>query len=100
MMGRERRIIVGKPWRIYMAGILIMTILLVGWEPKPVKSEYLWETELVQVVVNKGDTLWYIAKKYGNPSKDVREVVFQIKSINGLSTSNIYPGQIIAVPGR
>ncbi|SDI99482.1 LysM peptidoglycan-binding domain-containing protein [Salimicrobium halophilum] len=43
--------------------------------------------------VNKGDTLWSISQKY-NVS------VSQLKSMNGLSSNIIYPGQNLSVDGQ
>jgi len=48
-------------------------------------------------VVDTGDTLWSIAAEYAE-GRDVREVIYEIKRINGLRTSTIYPGQELRVP--
>lgn len=47
--------------------------------------------------VDTGDTLWSIAAEYA-AGRDVREVIYEIKRINGLRTSMIYPGQELKVP--
>ena len=48
--------------------------------------------------VQVGETLWDIAKKYSRPNADPRPVVYNIKVINKLNSSIIYPGQVLAVP--
>jgi len=50
------------------------------------------------VVVKSGDTLWGIASKYTEPSKDIRKLVREICKINGIDQYKIYPGQVIKVP--
>jgi membrane-bound lytic murein transglycosylase D len=42
--------------------------------------------------VHKGDSLWIIAKRYGTTVKKIRE-------LNGLSTSQLYIGQLLKIPG-
>lgn len=49
-------------------------------------------------IVQKGDTLWHIAKDYQKLNEDIREVVFHITLLNKLETSDIHPGQSLIVP--
>jgi nucleoid-associated protein YgaU len=49
-------------------------------------------------VVRPGDTLWAIAvQRYGG---DPREAVWRIRERNGLETSLLVPGMVLALPGR
>lgn len=50
------------------------------------------------VVVQANDTLWDIADGL-DLDQDVRYVVQEIKKLNGLNESTIYPGQKLLVPG-
>jgi nucleoid-associated protein YgaU len=52
----------------------------------------------VEIYIKPGDTLWDLARKFGNSNKDVRKIVFEICEINHLDTLNIYPGQMIKIP--
>ncbi len=52
------------------------------------------------VVVQQGQSLWSIASGVAAPGQDVREVVAQIQSLNGLQTSAIHSGQELTVPGE
>src|SRR5690554_2581202 len=47
------------------------------------------------VVVNSGDTLWTLAKRYAPTDQDLRSYVEQIRNQNNLSQSIIYPGQTL-----
>lgn len=48
-------------------------------------------------VVEPGDTLWTIAQSV-DAKHDTRAVVDEIERLNGLGTSEIYPGQSLVVP--
>lgn len=50
------------------------------------------------VQINSGDTLWDIASEYNPSNTDVRELVYEICRLNGISADTIYPGQTIRVP--
>lgn len=61
------------------------------------------EVEYTKLYVASGDTLWNIAEElqatndyYSN--KDIRYIISDIKSINGLESSNIYSGQELVIP--
>ncbi len=50
-----------------------------------------------EVFVEKGDTLWEIALEY-YPKVDPRITIAEIKRINNLEVSMIYPGQRLRLP--
>lgn len=52
----------------------------------------------IEIVVKKGETLWYLAQKYNNNDPDIRRSVYEIKKINKLENTKIIPGQIIRIP--
>lgn len=54
--------------------------------------------EYNQIKVEPGDTLWNIAANYQPQDKDIREVVFDICEINGISASELTAGLKILVP--
>jgi membrane-bound lytic murein transglycosylase D len=43
-------------------------------------------------VVRSGDSLWIIAKRYGTTTKKIQE-------LNNLSTTHLYIGQVLKIPG-
>jgi nucleoid-associated protein YgaU len=51
-----------------------------------------------QYVVHAGDTLWEIAAAVTPEGDDVRKTIAEIRSVNGLSTSLIVPGQELRLP--
>ena len=55
------------------------------------------------IIVSSGDTLWSIAKheKDNNTyflDKDIRDIVYEIKSVNDLNTSNLNIGDKLTIP--
>lgn len=54
---------------------------------------------VIEVVVSPGDTLWSIAKAV-KPNQDPRETIYDIKAMNLISGSQVFPGQIIKVPAN
>ena len=55
-------------------------------------------TEFTTHTVVSGDTLWDIAAQHAPEGADLRDVVFDVKRVNGLDSSTIQPGQVIRVP--
>ncbi|MCU0283398.1 MAG: LysM peptidoglycan-binding domain-containing protein [Candidatus Nanopelagicales bacterium] len=49
------------------------------------------------VVVEEGDSLWAIAERV-MPATDPREVVEEMRSLNGMRSNLIQPGQALLVP--
>lgn len=51
------------------------------------------------VSVKPGDSVWSIAANFTTPKDDIRNVIIDIKKINGLSNNvAIYPGQTLKIP--
>ncbi|MDR0570657.1 MAG: LysM peptidoglycan-binding domain-containing protein [Clostridiales Family XIII bacterium] len=66
-----------------------------------VKNSAASVTDPVEYVIEEikpGDTLWGLAKKYKTDGDDMRKFIFEIKKLNGISDSNVYPGQLVKVP--
>ena len=53
--------------------------------------------EYREVVVHHGDTLWDISKEYC-VNENIQKVVYEIRRINNMKHSDIYPGQKIKIP--
>ena len=54
--------------------------------------------EYTEVKVKDGDTLWSLAKAYGDPAKDIRERIYDICSINDITAETLYAGAVIRIP--
>ena len=52
---------------------------------------------LTQVTVQSGDTLWSVAHRIA-PQRDARDVVDQLRRLNGLSTGQLRVGQQLLLP--
>lgn len=55
------------------------------------------ETEYIDYTISKGETLWDIAKEYTPDNKDIRQTIYEIKQLNNMTNSTIYPGQTIKI---
>ncbi len=49
------------------------------------------------VVVERGDTLWDIAREYNN-GKDLRVYIKEVKKANNIDDSVIYEGDVLKMP--
>lgn len=47
-------------------------------------------------VISNGETLWSLAERYGQD--DPREFIYDLKRLNGLKSSQIFPGQQLILP--
>jgi len=61
------------------------------------------ETEYVSIYVCSGDTLWSIAEELQKNNEyyenmDIRDIIYDIKNINNLESSNIYENQELMIP--
>lgn len=48
--------------------------------------------------VSAGDTLWSVATTHYPPSEDPRPIVEEIRAMNDLSGSKLYPGMRLKLP--
>jgi hypothetical protein len=56
------------------------------------------ERDYTLVYVGEGDTLWSIVRENCPDKEDIRSIISDIKSVNGMATSTIHPGDAIYVP--
>ena len=48
--------------------------------------------------VQPGDTLWSIAEKHMDDSKDIRKFIYEIKKLNNVSADTLTAGQKLMIP--
>lgn len=92
----------GRLARTLMMATLVLSVAFLGvdritGEPALANSEPLVAPETASVVVEQGDSLWNIAQRLA-PEKDPRDVVHEIRELNGLPGNLIHPGQVLLVP--
>lgn len=50
--------------------------------------------------VAPGETLWQLARGLTTAGEDVRDVVAEVKAINGMRTSDVEAGQVVLLPAE
>jgi len=50
------------------------------------------------VTVQPGDTLWNIAERHMDDSKDIRKFIYEIKKLNNVSADTLTAGQKLMIP--
>jgi len=85
-------------WMDIAAWVLITVLFLTTvWAVIQAGQRYQ-EYEMIEVVVQPGDTLWGLATTH-YPGRDPREVVYIIREANGgLDPGAIRPGDVVLVP--
>lgn len=51
----------------------------------------------ISVTIDKGDTLWDLAKEYKKDG-DIRRYIHKVQVLNNLSDSNLIEGEVIKMP--
>ena len=78
-------------------GVLLFLILGVVAAVSLFNSQSVHTARTTTVTVEQGDTLWTLAETF-DPKDDPRTVVQEIERLNGLSSTDIQPGQVLVVP--
>ncbi|AEG44033.1 LysM peptidoglycan-binding domain-containing protein [Isoptericola variabilis] len=50
--------------------------------------------------VAPGETLWHLARGTAAAGEDLRDVVAELKALNGMRTSEVEAGQVVLVPAE
>lgn len=98
MIRTKKRLVVKSRVRFTIFVIIaavLANMMLFAVMPETTSADISHKTE--EVTVCAGDTLWSIASDYA-PNKDVREMVYRIKKLNGVSGAELIVGQSILVP--
>lgn len=93
----SRRYVLKNKKRFYTF-VVILTVLFssVAFAAN-VKGADTGTDEYVSVIVEKGDTLWDIAREY-NQSGDLRKYIRRVERINNLTDGLIYEGDVLKLP--
>ena len=72
----------------FIRSTIILILIILGIFCISISKE---KKEYIDYTVCYGDTLWSIGKEQTNG--DVRDYIYTIKDINGMTTSELYEGQ-------
>jgi nucleoid-associated protein YgaU len=92
-----------RPRLVAMVSYIVMFALITAasiafaWSRIPDLSESQLG-EYRQVVVQPGDTLWDLAREHSPEGADIRRIVYEIRTLNGLAGAEIHPGQHLLLP--
>lgn len=88
----------------FVKSILIISILIISITLILINKSFSYaELDYKEIYVSSGDTLWSIAKFEQDNNlyfeyKDVREIIYELKHINNLKTSNLKVGDKLEIP--
>lgn len=80
---------------LVLACMLLFSVYL--WFGPIARAESAVPVTTREYRVNSGDTLWEIAENIA-PNMDPREVIYEIKTLNGGSSDIMYTGNVIIIP--
>lgn len=88
--------------RIIKLNIIVILIIIILFFVHSTSLSYK-EMEYSEIYISSGDTLWNIAKAQQQNNdyykgKDIREIIFNIKKVNNLSSSEIVENQKLLIP--
>lgn len=86
----------------FIRSIVILFVVIGGLFFSKASLSYK-EIEYTSLYVDYGDTLWKIAENQQNTNayyrnKDIRDIVYDIKKTNNLTSSDIYVAQELKIP--
>jgi nucleoid-associated protein YgaU len=87
-----------KPFIFKAAAVVLLAALLFGalaLSTRSTMGAVDWQKD--RYTVTAGDTLWEISSRYCPETVDNREWIEEVKTLNGMTDSTIYPGQVLVV---
>jgi hypothetical protein len=91
LTARGRRVLVG------LAVALVSTVM-VAWGASAVADAPDRAQQVQLRTVAPGETLWQYAASVAEPGDDLRDVVAELKDLNGMRTTALQVGQVVVVP--
>ena len=84
-------------WGRWMGVGAVLT--LVGVLPVAARSTRAQVTPPpLRIQVAYGDSLWTLARKYGDPNRDVRSIILALRHTNHIEAEALQPGQVLLLP--
>ena len=96
---RRRRQAAKRNMFILLCTVLMIVIgsIIFGSTFSDAKNDLSSEKLYKSIEIEKGDSLWAIAKEYREPGCSVQEYIDEIISLNNLSSDKIHEGQHLIV---
>lgn len=89
--------------RTILLGVVFVAVLVgvvaAVWSPTAAADEDTSATGTVTVIVDEGDSLWSVVSEHSY-DRDPRAVMDEVRTLNGMSTNVIHPGQRLDLPAR
>jgi nucleoid-associated protein YgaU len=92
----NKRYILKNRRRFYMF-VIVMTVLLSCIFLAATVNGADTNKAFTSVTVEKGDTLWDLAKEYSEGG-DIRNYIHEIQKVNNLTDGDIFAGDVIKMP--
>lgn len=91
---KRKKISVFKLVRMVFITFLIMISLMFVFKTSANCST---SNNYKEIIVHRGDNLWRIAKRNGH-NANIQMIIYEIKKMNNMETSDIFPGQNLKIP--
>ncbi|NOV96899.1 LysM peptidoglycan-binding domain-containing protein [Isoptericola halotolerans] len=91
LTARGRRALVGL-------AAFLLSVPLVAWGAGAVADAPRSAVEVRLQTVAPGETLWQYAATVAAPGEDLRDVVADLKELNGMRTAALQVGQVVVLP--
>jgi len=91
---KRKRVNPVKVLRLAVVTLLLVIIMIFTVKTSASGSP---KVRFVEVTVCPGDTLWDISREYTR-GENIEKVIYDIKKINKMQKSDIYPGQTLKIP--
>lgn len=91
LTARGRRVLVGL-------AVVLVSALMTAWGASAVADAPARALEVQLRTVAPGETLWQYAESVAEPGDDLRDVVAELKELNGLRTTVLQVGQVVVLP--
>lgn len=97
---KRRRLVIVNRMRFIVATMLALILLSIifSYITGNFMSVASTNQDYLEITVVPGDTLWEIASQYNYYNEDIRQVLYNIQSTNQMTSSTIYPGQVLIIP--
>jgi hypothetical protein len=80
---------------ILAAVIVLICVLVLNFAFQSTLDRVEWSEDLY--IVDRGDSLWSISGEYCPDNVDRREWIDEIRALNGMVGSSVYPGQALTI---